>query len=379
MTRRLGVAVVGCGQIAPRHFAAIAETEGLELRAVCDIDPAKRHIWAGKLGVPALSDVDEILARENIDLVSICTPNYLHAAMAWSALDAGKHAVVEKPLALSSADALNLGRAFQKAGLALFSVLQVRYNTAVQAAVEAVRGGALGRLYVASMIQRWNRHPHYFEGDNNWHGKKDLEGGALFTQGIHDIDLLLQLAGPIAEVSAHTATLAHKIETEDAAVAHVTFCSGAVGVIEFGLDTYRRNLEASITVLGERGNIELGGTAANEIAFWDVESKERPKGLAASTPNDYGGAYVGSPPNHGDVYRNIVAHLTHGEAIAVTAESAAESIRVVEAIYESEKIRKTIIIACLCRDCRSEAAPGSQTKTVNQDLASRGGGEAQVA
>ncbi len=379
MTERLGVAVVGCGQIAPKHFAAIAETAGIELRAICDVDPAKRRVWADKLGVPALGDIEDVLARTDIDVVSICTPNYLHAPMARAALDAGKHAVVEKPLALSSADALDLGRTFRNANRALFCVLQVRYNTAFCAAAEAVREGALGRIYVASMIQRWNRGAHYFEGDTNWHGKRALEGGALFTQGIHYIDLLLLLAGPVVEVSGRTATLAHRIETEDAVVAYLSFRSGAVGVIEFSLDAFRTNLEASITLLGERGNIQLGGTAANEIAFWDTESRARPQGLEASVPNDYGGAYVGSPPNHGSIYRNVAAHLNGREAVSVSAESAAESIRVVEAIYESGDIGKPVTVADLCKDRGHQRILGERAEGQRHGSPVRGTGGKQTA
>jgi UDP-N-acetyl-2-amino-2-deoxyglucuronate dehydrogenase len=340
----LGVGIVGCGRIAPRHAQAIAETSGLAVYAVCDIDRRHCDAWSKKLGVPGYGHVDDLLRRKDVDIAAICTPNHLHVPMARAALAAGKHAVVEKPLALSSRDACELGRGFRDAGLALFTVLQVRFNPAVQVTLDLVRRAGLGRLYVGSMIQRWNRDSAYFAGPDNWHGKKALEGGALFTQGVHYIDLLLQLAGPVEEVSARTDTLAHEIETEDAAVAHVRFASGALGVIEFSLDVYPHNLEASLTLIGEEGTVVIGGVAANELTLWNVKSQPAPTGLAAATPNDYGGAYVGSPPNHADIYRNVVAHLRHGEPIAVTAESAAESIRVIEAIYESARSGRPVAI-----------------------------------
>ncbi|MGD9675645.1 MAG: Gfo/Idh/MocA family protein [Candidatus Bipolaricaulia bacterium] len=344
MSDILGVGLVGCGQIVPRHVQAIGETAGIEVRAVCDVDRNRCDAWSTKLKVPGFGHIDDLLRRRDVDLVALCTPNHLHVPMARAALAAGKHAVVEKPLAFSRTEALELGRAFREAGLGLFSVLQVRFNPAVQAVLDLVRRGGLGRLYVGSMTQRWNRGPAYFDGADNWHGKKALEGGALFTQGIHYIDLLIQLAGPIVEVSARAATLAHAIETEDAAVAHVRFANGALGVIEFSLDVYPRNLEASLTLIGEEGTIVVGGIAANELTLWNVKTQPAPTGLAAATPNDYGGAYVGSPPNHGDIYRNVVAHLRDGEPIAVPAESAAEAIRVIEAIYESARTGRAVTI-----------------------------------
>jgi UDP-N-acetyl-2-amino-2-deoxyglucuronate dehydrogenase len=341
MKRTLGVAVIGCGHIAPKHVEAIRATPGLELRAICDIDPAKRRVWAEKLAVPGFADIKDVLARKEIDIVSICTPNYLHVPMARAALALGKHAVVEKPVALSSAEAIALDRAFLAAGLSLFVVLQVRFNPAVLAVADVVRAGGLGRLYLASLAQRWNRRDDYFAspgiaGADNWHGVKALEGGALFTQGVHYIDLLLELAGPIAEVSATTRTLAHAIETEDAAVAHLVFRSGALGTLEFTLDVYEKNLEASLSLFGETGSIVLGGPAANEIALWNVKDHAAPEGLAVVAPNDYGGAYVGSPPNHGAIYANVATRLIDGtEQVAVTAASAARSIIIIEAIYES--------------------------------------------
>ncbi len=346
MRRTLGVAVVGCGHIAPKHVEAVRATPGLELRAVCDIDSVKRRAWAEKLAVPGFADIKDVLARKEIDIVSVCTPNHLHASMARAALAVGKHAVVEKPVTLSSAEAVALDRAFAAADLSLFVVLQVRFNPAVLAVADVVRAGGLGRLYLASLAQRWNREAVYFAGSDNWHGKKALEGGALFTQGVHYIDLLLQLAGPIAEVSANARTLAHEIETEDAAVAQLVFASGALGALEFTLDVYEKNLEASLSLFGETGSIILGGPAANEIVLWNVKDRPRPEGLSVAAPNDYGGAYVGSPPNHAAIYRNVAAHLIEKtEPIAVTAASAAQSIAVIEAIYESARTGRPVTLA----------------------------------
>ncbi len=336
MTQELGVGIVGFGHIAPRHVEAIHDTPGLALRGVCDVVPERVERGAGALGVPGYTAYEQLLEAPDIDVVALCTPNHLHVPMARLALDAGKHAVVEKPIAFSADEARGLHAAFEHARLGLFCVLQVRFNPAVQAVRTLVEGGGLGRIYLGSLAQRWNRRKEYFEGPGAWHGVRALEGGSLYTQGVHYIDLLTQLVGPVDEVTARMDTLAHSIETEDAVVATLHYTCGAMGSLEFSLDSFERNIEASITLLAEKGNITLGGTAANELALWEVASQQPPMGVKTVVPNDYGGRYSGSPPNHGSIYRNVAAHLGDAaEPIAVTAASAAESIRVIEAIYQS--------------------------------------------
>lgn len=336
MTEELGVGIVGYGHIAPRHVEAIQATPGLAIRGVCDNVRERAERAGGELQVPWYGNYEDMLSARAIDIVALCTPNHLHVPMARLALDAGKHTVVEKPIAFSAQEAVTLHEAFEHAGLGLFCVLQVRFNPAVMAVRTLIEAGGLGRIYIGSLAQRWNRRDDYFEGPNAWHGIRALEGGPLYTQGVHYIDLLTQLIGPVQEVSARMDTLAHAIETEDAVVATLHYACGAMGALEFSLDSYERNIEASITLLAEKGNIMLGGTAANELALWNVASHQAPEGIETVVPNEYGGRYCGSPPNHRSIYQNVVAHLSDtAEPIAVTAASAAESIRVIEAIYEA--------------------------------------------
>ena len=343
MTDVLGVGLVGCGRIAPMHVKAVAQTAGVDVRAVCDIVADRARRVGAELGVPWFADYRQLLERPEVDLVALCTPNHLHAPMAWQALDAGKHAVVEKPIAFSAQEAVDLGAAYERAGLGLFCVLQVRFNPAVRAVKRIIDGGDLGAIRLASLAQRWNRRAEYFAGPDAWHGVKALEGGSLYTQGVHYIDLLAQLAGPVEEISAEIGTLAHDIETEDAVVATLRYASGAFGALEFSLDAYDRNIEASITLLADGGNIVIGGTAANDIALWNVASHEAPRGLTVVSPNDYGGAYMGSPPNHAEIYRNVAACLIEkSEPVAVSSFSAAESIRIIEAIYASAAAKRPV-------------------------------------
>ena len=336
MTADLGIGIVGYGNIAPRHVEAIQRTRGVAVRGVCDIVSERAEAGGRHLQVPWYVEYTKLLEAADIDVVAICTPNYLHASMARLALSAGKHAVVEKPIAFSARDALALSDEFEHAGLGLFCMLQVRFNPAVQAVRSLIERGGLGEIYVGSLAQRWNRRNDYFDGPNEWHGIRALEGGSLYTQGVHYIDLLTHLIGPVEEVAARTDTLAHSIETEDVVVATLRYRCGALGAVEFSLNSFERNIEASITLLAEHGNIVLGGTAANELARWEVASHEMPEGVERAAPNDYGGRYHGSPPNHASIYENVVAHLGEkAEPIAVTAASAAASIRVIESIYQA--------------------------------------------
>lgn len=197
--RDLKVGVVGCGHIAPKHFQAIREVEGLKLAAICDVDSMRLAKWKNRLKVPAYHDYETLLDRANLDIVSICTPNYLHASMAQQALEAKMHVLVEKPLALTYNDAILLGRLSQKTEKALFNVLQVRFNSVVRLVKALLDNSGLGRLYIVSLNQYWNRRQDYYSGSENWHGRRDLEGGALFTQGIHYIDLLLYFAGSVSK------------------------------------------------------------------------------------------------------------------------------------------------------------------------------------
>ena len=262
--------LIGCGRVAPRHAQSYGQAHEARLAAVADI----RQIAPGALprSIGRIrSNYHELLARPDIDAVSICVPSGLHAQVAIDALQAGKHVLVEKPIALSLADADRMIAVARECGLRLGVVLQNRYNSPMQQVRRAVDEGRLGRLYLGNACVRWYRPQSYY--DDEWHGTWAMDGGALMNQSIHHIDALQWFMGPVQSVQAYAATLAHRMEAEDVGVAVLRFASGALGTVEGSTLTWPQNLEGSVALFGERGSVEVGGTALNRITLWKVDGQ----------------------------------------------------------------------------------------------------------
>ncbi|NJN82878.1 MAG: Gfo/Idh/MocA family oxidoreductase, partial [Caldilineaceae bacterium] len=223
MTIRFGL--IGCGRVAPRHAQSMAQIDEANLVAVADLAAGRAEHFGQEYGAAAYVDYRELLARQDIDAVSICVPSGLHAQVALDALDAGKHVLVEKPIAIRLSDADRMILAAKEKRLTLGVVLQNRYNHPMQQLRHLVDGGGLGRLYLGNACVRWYRPQSYY--DDGWHGTWAMDGGALMNQSIHHIDALQWLMGPVLSVQAYTATLAHDMEAEDAGVAVLRFESGA--------------------------------------------------------------------------------------------------------------------------------------------------------
>lgn len=329
-TGPLRAGLAGCGRIASQHFSAISLLGNqIKLMAVCDTD-RKRAKEAGlKHNVPFYTDYKDLLKRKDIDLIIICTPNGLHYPMAMRAARAGKHVLVEKPLALNLQEADELIRTFRKAKLELFVVMQVRYNPALKVLKEAIGQGKLGKIYNAALTIRWSRPQSYFAGAE-WRGKKALDGGALLNQGVHYVDALLWLLGDVKSVYGQIDRVAHNnIEIEDEAFALLKFKNRAYGLIEFTINAYPKNLECSITVLAEKGTVKLGGRAINKIEFWQVKNCPKPR-------------IKETPPSHLFVYQDIVDFFKKGKRPFFEAKEALKSLGVIEAIYQSSKENKEI-------------------------------------
>jgi UDP-N-acetyl-2-amino-2-deoxyglucuronate dehydrogenase len=333
----LRIALIGCGRISKNHFDAIRKVDGLSLAAVCDID-AERAGRAGKeQGVPAYRSLDEMLrageTESPFDIVAVCTPSGLHSAHGAAAAHAGKHVVTEKPMAISLTQADDLVHACDEAGVQLFVVKQNRLNPPVQLLKRAVDKGRFGRIYMANVTVRWQRPQEYYDAEP-WRGTWEFDGGAIMNQASHYVDLIQWLVGPVESVLAKTATQARRIEAEDSGVGLVKFRSGALGVIEVNVLTYPRNLEGSITVLGEKGSVKIGGTAVNRVEHWLFADYDDDDKLveAANTnpPNVYGYGHEG-------YYRNVLAVL-RGEAKPETdGRAGRKSLELILGLYESAK------------------------------------------
>ena len=331
-------AIIGCGRIAIQHAESIKSVSGLNLVAVSDINKKRAQEFSKKYNVQYLTN-EEIYENKDINIVAICTPNNTHPEIGIKLANAKKHIVCEKPLAISIKKADELIKKCKEKKVKLFAVKQVRFNPAVQALKKNIKN--LGKIYSASLVIRWTRPQEYFDNDE-WRGTKKLDGGTLINQGIHYLDVLLWCLGPIESIIAKKDTLAHKIEIEDIALAVFKFRSGALGTLEFTINTYPKNMECSLTVLGENGTVKIGGTAMNEVVHWDVKGVPRPE-IESIQGNVYDkGLYQGSCPNHKLVYQNIINYMNGKEDIIADGEEARKSLELVEAIYRSADHNKEI-------------------------------------
>ena len=254
------IALVGCGRISKNHFEAIDKIDGLELVAVSDADPERAKRAGLEWKVPYFSSYEKMLAESSADVVTIATPSGLHPEQGIAAAKAGKHVVMEKPMAISLTGADALVRACDKAGVQLFVVKQNRLNPPVQLLKRAVDRNRFGRIYMASCAVHWARPQEYYD-QAPWRGTWEFDGGAFMNQASHYVDLIQWIMGPVESVMAKTATLARRIETEDSGIAILKFRSGALGAIEVTMLAYPRNLEGSLTILGEKGSAKIGADA----------------------------------------------------------------------------------------------------------------------
>jgi UDP-N-acetyl-2-amino-2-deoxyglucuronate dehydrogenase len=336
--REFRIALVGCGRISRNHFEAIARVEGLTLAGVCDVVEERARSAGEANAVPWFASYEQMLAEAPCDVVAVCTPSGLHPKHGIMAAQAGKHVVTEKPMAISLEGADALVDACDDARVHLFVVKQNRLNAGIQLLKRALDRGRFGRVYMANCTVRWTRPQDYYD-QAPWRGTWEFDGGAFMNQASHYVDLFQWLLGPVESVVAKTATLARRIEAEDSGAAVMRFRSGALGVMEVTMLTYPKNLEGSITVLGERGTAKIGGTAVNRVEHWIFADYDDDDKLveAASTnpPNVYGFG-------HEAYYRNVVAVL-RGEAPPETdGRAGRKSLELILGIYESARTGRDV-------------------------------------
>ena len=342
MKNPIQAALIGCGRISQVHVDAIAQTDGIQLAAVCDVDASKTNGYAEKYQVPSHTEPDPILQNGAIDLAVIATPNGTHYPIAKACFQAGKSVLLEKPITIATDDAIDLIKQADLNQVRFFAVKQVRYNPSVQILKQYCDSGRLGKLFSASLVVRWTRPQAYYE-QSEWRGTKDLDGGSLLNQGIHYVDIMQWLLGDASSVFGYKETCCHQIEIEDLAHGLVRFQNGASGTIEFNVNSYPNNLECSLTVLGEKGSVKLSGAAMNEIEMWQVQDCPKPSIPSGFSPHVYaGGLYQGSCPNHIYVYRDLVQAFQNGHELYVDGREALKSLQIVNALYESAEMGKEI-------------------------------------
>lgn len=329
----LRFAIIGCGRIAQRHAEHI--NEKATLVAVCDIDPFRADVLANQYRAKAYYDVlDMLVDRSDFDIVSICSPNGLHAEHSILMSNNGKHVLCEKPMALTVADCGNMIQAAEKNNKRLFIVKQNRYNPPVLAVKNLIDNGKLGKINTIQLSCFWNRNEEYYS--NSWKGTKKLDGGILFTQFSHFIDLLYWLIGDAAEVKVMLDNFEHQncIEFEDAGVAIIRFSSGAIGTINFNINSYEKNMEGSLTIFSEKGTIKIGGQYLNELEYQQIDGVIIENLPAGNKPNNYG-TYLGSMSNHNLVYDNVIKVLENGASITTSAFEGLKTVEIIQKIYDA--------------------------------------------
>jgi len=332
---KLKFAVVGCGHIGTRHVSVICNEEAAQLTAVCDIDTEKmQRDDISKNGVATYTDYDRMLREADFDIICICTPHGLHAQMSKEAALAKKHILVEKPMGLSVSESEEMIRTAEENEVRLFVVKQNRFNDPIKITQKALAEGRLGKIFMVQCNVMWNRNQAYYQ-QSPWRGKKRSEGGALHTQVSHFLDLLVWWFGEIEEAKTVMDTLNHDIEIEDAGVSALRFESGVIGSLLWTTCVYNVNYEGSITIIGERGTIKIGGKYLNEIEFWDVQSYPLPTDLEFNDkPNEYG-SYQGSSSNHDKLIHDLVPQIIQDRKGVVEGEEGLKSIRAIEKIYQN--------------------------------------------
>ncbi|MBK8026581.1 MAG: Gfo/Idh/MocA family oxidoreductase [Chloroflexi bacterium] len=332
----MNIAIIGCGRISLRHSQALRDLQRertVNVVAACDVVESRARHVAEEFGASFMTDYHEVLARKDVDLVSICVPSGLHAQIGRDAARAGKHVLVEKPIALTLEDADSLIETCERSGVVLGVVLQNRFNPPMRDLRALVDSGALGRLYLGSATVRWYRPQSYYE--DGWHGTLAMDGGALMNQSIHHIDALVWLMGRPKSVFAYTGTMAHQMEAEDVGVAVVRFENGAVATIEGSTVTYPENLEGSVALFGQHGSVKVGGTALNRKVFWKVEGMlEQEREIlmreAVDPPTVYGFS-------HREQIAEMLDAVEQGRTPSTHGREARRSLELVVAIYHSAR------------------------------------------
>jgi UDP-N-acetyl-2-amino-2-deoxyglucuronate dehydrogenase len=332
---KIRFALVGCGRISRKHIDALREHgRHAELVAVCDTDAGALAAASAELGVPGYPSLDALLSASDADAVVLATPSGLHAEQGIQVAEAGRHVVTEKPMATRWNDGKRLVHACDRAGVRLFVVKQNRRNPTLQLVKRAVEKGRFGRIYMANLNVYWSRPQSYYDSAK-WRGTWEFDGGAFMNQASHYVDLLDWLIGPVESVHAFTATLARNIQVEDTGVANIRWRNGALGSVNVTMLTYPKNLEGSLTILGETGTVRVGGVAVNEIQRWefaepDGEDDVRVESAGYETTSVYG---IGHPL----YYDNVIGTL-RGEAEAETdGREGLRSLELLIAIYLSAR------------------------------------------
>lgn len=347
----LKFALIGCGRIAKRHSELLGhgQIQNAKLVAVCDIDLGKAKKIAEQFGVPFYTDMHEMLKNEDVDVVCILTESGKHAEHVVSIAKYKKHIVVEKPMALTLDDADAMIKACDENGVKLFVVKQNRFNVPVVKLREALESGRFGKLVLGTVRVRWCRTQEYYNQDA-WRGTWAMDGGVLTNQASHHVDLLEWMMGDVESVFAKSTTALVNIEAEDTAIVTLKFKNGALGIIEATTAVRPKDLEGSISVLGEKGTVEIGGFAVNKMIHWNFADKingdeEVMEKYSVNPPNVYGFG-------HQAYYEHVVDCILNDKRQLVDGLEGRRSLELISAIYESIETGKEVFLRFKPEKCK---------------------------
>lgn len=332
-----GFGLIGCGRISKNHLESIKVLPGAKLIAVADVKPDALDLTVTKYNCQGYSDYTELLKNPAVDIVNICTESGLHARIAIDAMKAGKHVLVEKPMAMSLAEADAMIATAREMGVKLGVVHQNRFNTAIVKLRKAMENSKFGKLTHGSAVVRWNRNEEYYS-QAPWRGTWTQDGGCLMNQSIHNIDLLQWMMGPVESLFAYTATNMRKIEAEDLGMVILKFQNGAIGTIEATTTIFPENLEETLSVFGSTGSVCIGGIAVNKIETWRLGGDDETAVVAQQDkepPNVYGFG-------HADIIKDFMEAISEGRDPAVTGVEGRKALEIILAVYHSVKYRKEI-------------------------------------
>ena len=343
--------LVGCGRIAKRHSELLGHNQinNASLVAVCDIDEEKAKKIGEQFNVPYYTDMDEMMQKESIDVVSVLTESGYHAKHVINLAKYGKHIVVEKPMALTLDDADAMIKACDENGCKLFVVKQNRFNVPVVKLREAMDEKRFGKLVLGTIRVRWSRDQNYYD-QAWWRGRWDMDGGVLTNQASHHVDLLEYMMGDVESVFAKSTTALVNIEAEDTAIVTLKFRNGALGIIEATTAVRPKDLEGSISILGETGTVEIGGFAVNKMDHWNFTHKkdgddEVMEKYSVNPPNVYGFG-------HQAYYEHVVDSILNNKKHLVDGLVGRKSLELISAIYESIETGKEVFLRFKPTKCK---------------------------
>ncbi len=339
--RKIRLALVGCGRIATNHFGAIEQhADRVELVDVCDVNPAALAQAVTRTKAIGHRSLTELLKTTTADLVILTTPSGLHAEQTIQVAQSGRHVMTEKPMATRWHDGVRMVKACDDANVRLFVIHQNRRNATLQLLKRAVEQGRFGKIYAVAMNVFWTRPQAYYDSAK-WRGTWEYDGGAFMNQASHYIDLLDWMIGPVESVMAYTATQARDIEAEDGGVVAVRWRSGAMGTVNVTMLTYPKNMEGSITILGEKGTVRVGGVAVNEIQTWEFADTRPEDAEVASSSYQTTSVYGLGHPLY---YDNVIKTL-RGEAEPETdGREGLKALELLIAIYRSSRDGKRVAL-----------------------------------